>query len=75
LVGTVPKTTIVDATKDQKLRIVVIKKYYLPMNHVVLPSTALLDSNTAPLGLGQEAALGQSLGQLFGENHVTVNIT
>lgn len=35
---------------------------YLPVDHVVLPSAALLDPNTTPLGLGQKAALGQSLG-------------
>jgi hypothetical protein len=37
---------------------------------VVLPAAALLDTVGAPLGVAEELALGEGLGQLLGENNV-----
>lgn len=42
----------------------------LPMNRVMLPATALLDTNATPLGLRQETRLGKCLGKLLGKNDV-----
>jgi hypothetical protein len=40
------------------------------MNRVMLPATALLDTNATPLGLRQETRLGKRLGKLLGKNDV-----
>jgi hypothetical protein len=42
------------------------------MDGVVLPAAALLHANAPPLGLGQKAALWQSLCQLFGKDYVAL---
>ena len=40
------------------------------VNGIVLPSAGLLDANAAPLLLGEEAGLGEGLGELLGEDDV-----
>ena len=42
------------------------------MKHVVNPPEALLDPEVPPLGLGHEVGLGDELGQVLGQHHVTV---
>jgi len=42
------------------------------MNRIMLPSAALLDTDSSPFRLGQEATLGESLGKFLGEDHMPV---
>ena len=39
---------------------------------IVLPATALLHTETAPLNVRKRAVLWQRLGRVLGQNHVTV---
>ena len=43
-----------------------------PVDGVVHPAAGLLYSNAAPLALGQEAVLGEGLGQILREDDVPV---
>jgi hypothetical protein len=42
-----------------------------PVDRVVLPAPALLDADRPPLVLRQQSALGERLGQVLGQDHVT----
>ena len=42
------------------------------MKHVVNPSETLLDPEVPPLGLGHEVGLGDELGEVLGQHHVSI---
>ena len=42
------------------------------VKHVVHPAQTLLDPEVPPLGLGHEVGLGDELGEVLGQHHVTV---
>lgn len=42
------------------------------MDSVVLPSSALLNTNTSPLSFSQGSVLGQTSHTFLGKNHMTV---
>lgn len=45
----------------------------LPVNSVMLPSTALLHSNPTPLRFRQKTTLRESFGEFLGKNHMTIS--
>lgn len=45
-----------------------------PVNGVVLPSARLLNTDGTPFVFGEEAGFGESFGQFFGEDYVSVVI-
>jgi hypothetical protein len=44
---------------------------HIPMNRIMSPSSALLNSNLAPLSLCQETTLGQGLREFLWQNYMT----
>lgn len=51
------------------------KNKHIPVNCIVLPSTALLNANTTPFRFGQETRFGECLGQFLGKNDMSKKST
>ena len=61
-----------ESSHAQQCQISMARNKHSPMNRVMLPSTALLNSDATPFRLRQETRLREGLGQLLGKNDMSV---